>query len=153
MIQNQILDAQGEWSRFYRVPKETGSGQGIFIATLNIRSGRVGVLETALRALRQGNIKIRVLQEMKLTRGIHMRRSSGYTVWETEVESRHQGGIVIVWREADVWGVEGVRSFGPNVVSFIATSGQKRWYVVGAYVPPNDLPMIQWITQELACGP
>ena len=36
------------------------------------------------------------------------------------------GGVIIVWRGAEGWGVEGVRIFGPNVVSFIVTSGQKR---------------------------
>ena len=64
-----------------------------------------------------------------------------------------RGGVAIVWREAKGWGVEGVRSFGPNVVSFIITLGRKLWYVVGAYVLPNDLPTVNWITQVLACKP
>ena len=59
------------------------------------------------------------------------------------------GGITIVWREDEGWGVEGVRSFGPNLVSFIIMSGRKRWYSVEAYVPPNDLPTVNWITQPL----
>ena len=46
-----------------------------------------------------------------------------------------------------------MRNFGPNVVSFIITSVRKRWYGVGAYVPPNDLPTINWIRQVLECGP
>ena len=49
-------------------------------------------------------------------------------------------------------GVEGVRNFGPNVVSFIITSGQKCWYGVGAYVLPNNLPTINWIRQALERG-
>ena len=31
-------------------------------------------------------------------------------------------------------------SFGPNVVSLLLTSRSGQWYVVGAYVPPNDVP-------------
>ena len=62
------------------------------------------------------------------------------------------GGVAIIRREEEGWGVEGVRRFGPNVVIFTVTSGQKRWYVVGAYVPPNDLPTVHWITHALACG-
>ena len=46
-----------------------------------------------------------------------------------------------------------MRSFGPNVVIFIITSGRKLWYVIGAYVPPNDLLTVQCIKQALACGP
>ena len=70
---------------------------------------------------------------MKLTGGIHMQRSLGYMVWETEAESRHRGGIVTVWRDTEVWGVEGVRNFGPNWVSFIITLGQKFWYGAWKY--------------------
>ena len=43
--------------------------------------------------------------------------------------------------------------FLPNVVSFVITSVRKCWYIVGSYVPPNDLPMVHWITQALSCRP
>ena len=46
-----------------------------------------------------------------------------------------------------------MRNFGPNVVSFIITLGRKQWYVVGYYMPPNNLPTVYWITKPLACGP
>ena len=46
-----------------------------------------------------------------------------------------------------------MRSFGPNVVSFTVILGWKRWYIVREYVPPNDLPTVQRITQALSCGP
>ena len=71
VIQNQRTDTQGERSRVDRVSKDTESGRGICIISLNIRSGRTGGMETVLRALRQGNIRIGFLQEMKITRGIH----------------------------------------------------------------------------------
>ena len=62
-------------------------------------------------------------------------------------------GIAIVWRDAEGWGVEGVRNFGPNVVSFIIKLGRKRWYGVRAYVQPNDLPTIKLIRRALECRP
>ena len=95
--------------------------------TLNIWSGQAGGLETALRALRQGNIGIRVLQETKIDGGIHTRRISGYTVWATDADSQHQVGIAIVGRDVEGWGFEGVRNFVPKVVSFIITPVRKRW--------------------------
>ena len=110
------------------------------IASINIRSGRAGGLEAALLALRHGNTGIGVLQETKLTRGIHTQYSLGYKVWATDSERRHRGGIAIVWREEEGWKVEVVTNFGPNMVSFTITSGRRRWYVVGAYAPPNDQP-------------
>ena len=108
-------------------------GCGICITTLNIRLGRAGSLETALHVLRQGNIGIRVLQETKLTGGIHMQRSSGYTVRTTEAESQHRGGIAIFWKDREELGVEGVRNFGPNWVSFIIQLGQKFLYGAWKY--------------------
>ena len=86
-------------SRFGRVPKYTDSGRVVRIASIIVRSGRLGGLETVLCALHQGNIGIGVLQETKLTEGVHMRFSSGYKVCVIEAESRHQRVIVIVWRE------------------------------------------------------
>ena len=38
------------------------------------------------------------------------------------------------------------------MLSFTVTSGQKRWYVVGAYVPPNNLPAFHQIAHALTCG-
>ena len=53
---------------------------GIRLATLNIRSGSLGGLEAALLALKQGNVDVGVLQDMKLTDGIHVWLGAGYTV-------------------------------------------------------------------------
>ena len=39
---------------------------------------------------------------------------------------------------------------GLNVVSFTFTLEQRQWYVVGAYVPPNNQPEIHWVAQALA---
>ena len=38
-----------------------------------------------------------------MTDGIHARQEVGYSVWVTEVESRHRGGISVVWREDAGW--------------------------------------------------
>ena len=39
------------------------------------------------------------------------------------------------------------------MVIFTVTSGPKRWYFIGAYVPPNDLQTVHRITHDLSCGP
>ena len=66
--------------RVGRGSKGGESGRAIHIASLNIRSGREGGFEAALRALKQGNIGIIVLQETNLTEGIHNYYSLGYKV-------------------------------------------------------------------------
>ena len=63
---------QGGW-----VWKADVTGVSIRLASLNIRTGRARVLETALRALQQGNVDVGFLQETKLTQGIHTRHGAG----------------------------------------------------------------------------
>ena len=65
---------------------------GIRLATLNIRSGREGGLEAALRVMKQGNVDVGVLQETKLTDGIHVQKGEGYAVWETISREQASGG-------------------------------------------------------------
>ena len=40
-------------------------------------------------------------------------------------------------------------SFGPSVVSFLLMMGTRRWYVVGAYMPPNNVPSVHRVDQAL----
>ena len=49
--------------------------------------------------------------------------------------------------------MEGIVIFGTNVVSFLLTSGLQIWYVVGAYVPPNDATAVHCIEQDLEEAP
>ena len=123
--------------------------EGIRIASLNIRPGRAGGLEAALRALQQRNVDVGVLQETKIPKGIHMRYGSGYTVCATQSEIRHQGGVAVAWREKAGWQVEGIANYGPNVVSFLLMTGRCRWYVFGVYVPPNNAPNVDHVEQAL----
>jgi exonuclease III len=121
----------------------------IRIATYNIRNGRAGGLEAALRAMGQMNVDLGVFQETKLTGGIHTRRSARYQVLATDAPSAHQGGIAVFWRDSPQWQVEAYRAYGPNVVSFQLTSGKYPWYVVGAYIPPADTVTLEHISKAL----
>ena len=60
-----------------------------------------------------------------------------------------RGGVAVVWRVAKGWQVENTAIFGPNVVSFLLILGERRWYIVGAYVPPNDVPAMNLVEQAL----
>ena len=61
--------------------------------------------------------------------------------------------ISIFWRNELCWQVEGTTIFGPNVVSFTITAGQKQWYVFGAYAPPNNQLKVHRVEQALAHVP
>ena len=45
----------------------------------------------------------------------------------------------MVWRAAKGWRVENTARFCPNLVIFLLKLGVRQWYVVGAYVPSNDV--------------
>ena len=69
------------------------------IGTYNIRNGRNGGLESALRGMAQANIDLGVIQETKCTDGVYTRASAGYRVVATDAPSRHRGGVTLFYRE------------------------------------------------------
>ena len=101
--------------------------------------------------MQQINVRIVVLQEMKLTGGIQIHSSAVYNAWSTEAERLHRGEVVIIWREEAGWKIEGDTEYRPNMVSFKIMASWKKWSFVGVYVPPNDQMMVHWVEQALAC--
>ena len=49
--------------------------------------------------------------------------------------------------------MEGTTIFGTNVVTFLLMLGERRWYVVGAYVPPNNGPTMHCVEQAPKAAP
>ena len=49
--------------------------------------------------------------------------------------------------------MENTAIFVPNVVIFLLTLGVRLWYVVGAYVPPNNSPSVHCVDQALRAAP
>ena len=70
--------------------------------------------------------------------GAYMRNIYGYSILETETDSRHQGRFIISWWRGEGCQPEGAMNYCPNVVIFTITVGWICWYVVGAYVSPNN---------------
>ena len=62
----------------------------IRFSTNNIRNGRNGVLESAIREMSQANIDLGILQETKYTDGIYTCESAGYRVVATDAPSQHR---------------------------------------------------------------
>ena len=115
----------------------------IWIALLNIRSGNAGGLEAALQALRQGNVGMGILQENEDNRrGTHALCCGLISMENGGREPPRGGGILVVQQEEAGCQVKGVENFGPNVVIFLLMLGAWRCYVLGAYMPPNDVPVV-----------
>ena len=129
-------------------PPSQTDGRGTFsVASWNIRSGRNGSLEAALRAMESLGVDIGILQETKLTKGIYTRRFGNYSVIATDANSVSQGGVALFWRESDDFEVEEVIKHGPNVISFHLVTGADRFYIVGCYIPPSDTDALEEVAK------
>ena len=95
----------------------------IRFGTYNIRNGRKGGLEAALRGMSQANMDLGILQETKITNGIYTRGSAGYKVIATDAPSRHRGGVALFYRPTPRFAVEAVEKCGPNVMAWQVMTG------------------------------
>ena len=59
----------------------------------------------------------------------------------------------MVWIAAKGWQVDNTASLCPNVVSFLLTLEARWFYVVGAYMPPNNGPGVHRMEQSLRSAP
>ena len=107
------------------------------LATLNIMDGRRNRLNAAIRCMEQANIDVGLLTETKLSTDMYTKSAMGYTVSATKAVGM-SGGVALVHRQGKGWGLESIRSFGPNVIRATLVSGQRRWYIIGGYVSPNE---------------
>ena len=123
------------------------------MGTYNIRNGQKGGLEAALRGMYQANMDLGILQEMKLTDGIYTRGSAGYSVIATDAPIRHRAGVALFYRSKPHFVVEAVERFGPNVMGFQVATGERRWYIVGAYVAPVDEETMETVVASIRRKP
>jgi exonuclease III len=80
--------------------RDDGEVATIRIGTFNIRNGRAGNLESALRAMGKMDMDIVLFTETKLTGRQHTKESFGYEVVATEAPSKFQGAIALVYRQS-----------------------------------------------------
>ena len=121
--------------------------------TYNIRNGRNGGLETAIRGMEQANLDMGIMQDTKITDGVYTRASAGYRVVATDAPSLHSGGIAMFYREGAGFAVEEVMPYGPNVISFEVLTGRRRWYIIGCYLAPDDARTVERVVTALGDQP
>ena len=143
-------EGSGVWRkkgvRWWRMCRSTGSSTRrrvhIRFGTNNICNYHNRGLELALRGMYQAKTDLGIFQETKVTDGIYTRGLAGYIVVATDATSRHRYGVAVFYRTALNFAVEAIRQFGPNVVSFQMATGERRWYIMGCYLTPNETSKI-----------
>ena len=139
MLVGDVLEYRG----FYE------GGVPIRFSTYNIFNGRNGCLDSELRGMSQANMNLGIFQLKKLTNGIYTRGSYGYSVVAADTPSRHRGGVAVFYRPSLCYAVEAVQQFRTNVVGFHLATGERRWYIVGCYLIPDDTSMIDSVVAAL----
>ena len=119
----------------------------------NIRNGRNRVLESALHGMSQANMDLGVFQETKLTKRIYMCESSGYRVAATEAPSAHSGGIAVFYRASEHLSLEALQTYGDNVFRFHLKSGNRRWFILGCYLAPDNTLNVEDIVATISKWP
>ena len=110
----------------------------IRFGTYNIRNGRNGGLESALRGVSHANMDLGIFQETKFTDVIYTRGSAGYSIVATDALIQHRSGVVVFHLPAPHFTLKAVQKFGPTVVGFQLVTGSQRWYIIGSYLSPDD---------------
>jgi hypothetical protein len=100
-----------------------------------------------MKTMRTMKINIGILTETKVDEGMYTKAAHGHTIFATEARSNYQGGVA----ENKQFIIEGTRSFGPNVIRTTLVSGEKRWTIIGCYIPPseNDLNTLDFIQSAI----
>ena len=97
----------------------------------------------------QANMDLVIFQETKFTDRIYTRESAGYSVVAEDAPSQHCGGVTVFKRTAPHFAVEAIQQFGTHVVGFQLATGERRWYIVGCYLAPDDTLTIESVVAAL----
>jgi exonuclease III len=127
-------------THFKTINTTKNNKKSIKIGTFNIMSSANSRLALAMKAMRLMNVDIGVLTETKLTDDFHPMKSNGYDIITTQATSRHQGGVALFFdNTSDVFVVKGALAFSPNVIWAKLISGNKKWTILGCYIPPSEI--------------
>ncbi len=84
-------------------------------------------------------VRCAILSEMKITNDRYTHTTSGYKVLATKAPSKHQGGIALLWQpEHKTFEIEATKIVTLHLITFQLVMGDKRYYVIGIYIPPNN---------------
>ena len=90
-----------------------------------------------------------VFQNTKLMDGVYTYILAGYIVVAMGALSRHRGGAAVFYRPSPWYAVEAIQMFVPNSVSFQMETGERRWYIIGYYLSPNNTSTIESVVAVL----
>ena len=88
-----------------------------------------------------------------MTNSIYTRGSGGYKVIATSAPIRHRGGIALFYRDSPNFAVETIHQFGVSVITCQLATGDRRWYIVGYYLAPDDRTTVRDVEAAMSERP
>ena len=125
----------------------------IRFGTYNICNGWNSGLELSLQGISKANRDLGIFQETSLMGWVFTCRSSGYSVVNTDMSSRHCSGVAVLYRPLLQYAVEAIKQFRPKVVVFQIATGDWRWYIIGCYFVLNKKLTIESVVADLKKRP
>ena len=126
-----------------------GERTSIRFGSYNIRNGRNGGFELVLQGMYLANLDLGIFQETKIMDRVYTRRSADYSVVTTDVLSQHRGGVALFYCLSTQFEVEDIQQFGPNIISSQLAMDERRWYIIGYYLTPDDALTIESVVAAL----
>ena len=131
-----------------------GDSGTFLIATWNIRCGRNLGLASAAKGLAQMGVGCALLMEVNITDDRYPKFASGYKIISSKATSHNQGGIALIWKEShQFFEVEAATVVTPNLMTFQLVTGYERFYIMGTYIPPNDMTGVDVLRTAWAACP
>ena len=107
----------------------------------------------AMRGISQSKMDLGVFQETKLKKRIYTRESSGYRLVATKAPSVHRDGVSVFYRAAENFSVEALKTYRESVFSFHLALGNRRWFIVGCYLAPENASTIEDVVVDISQRP
>ncbi len=96
-------------------------------------------MAAAAKGLHQMGVGCCVLTETKLTDNRYPKTVLGYCVILSKAMSPQQGRVALLWEEGHQdFEVKAVTIASPNLLTFQLVTGEERYLMMGAYIPPTD---------------
>ena len=119
-------------------PPSSGGCRTFSVAAWNICCGWGNGLISPAKGLAKMGVGCAILFEMKITNERYARTTLGYKVLVTKAPKKYQVGITLLWQpEQKAFEIEATKIVTPNLITFQLVTGDKRYYVIGIYIPPN----------------
>ena len=126
-----------------------GEKTPIRFGSYNIKNIKNRGLRLVIQGMSQAKLDLGIFQETNITDRVYTPRSAGYSVVATDTLIPHRGRVAVFYQASLRFAVEAIQKFGPNFFSLHLAAGERRWYIIGCYLAPDDASAVESVVADL----